>query len=792
MTPTTRLLSAAAATAIAVSSFGIAADANDHTAVAASFDGLDPTRVFPDPLINGDFLQYTAGAVTSGLAMTYVEGLAELENRYGIDREDGGGALIVEDICTYVCDLLEAEDIEILDMRGALVDDAGVRRLLSAGGRELPMITVTAPSTPENPAEDRLDLYFSLSIHGLERAGAEGGLRYLEDLLISFAAEQTGEVPATGSKGPLTGGDPANPDYAEYTVSEVLQLARLHFFAPNPDGWAAGDRIGGAAVFARGNDNGLDLNRQFPTLGWHAGGGQQYNSGNENETKAVISFIEDYLELPEGAADLHGEFGDNVLLAIMFPAGEFDPLQLQGQYRLAEAIKYNVNNSVHPGAAGLLSTIGMNEVQPAEYHTAYDAIGYDDAGFQGDYLVQSGILEMDHEYIFSNLVPASVFIPELEQVHVDTTRALLDATIALTIKAYEDTYAGRSLPGLDYGVDLGGQRIGYVFDPEVMTDLGILTDGSDPSTLVPDTEPAFPPFDELEQQPYTSTNMQWFVDVQRVTHNGTIEPIVNVAGADLSGFDRIVIADDSLSVEDADGWAAIDAWTQAGGDLVLTDAALLGLEVIGLVPTGNVTRTIQYAGEISEVDRDDPLLEGVGGIIRQTYFEVPLGFAPGGDGDLGAPAFSVPADAWPGTVAATVGGVTASQDLLITSTYGNFTDGIVLQSGQPTLGTADHGSGTVTIFGAILPDAGNVGPNTHGLADYALTYAGNGILINALAGVGGPAVVDEAPAPEPTPDPEPAPEPEPEPAPAPLPATGGGWALLGIAAALGASTLRRR
>jgi hypothetical protein len=50
------------------------------------------------------------------------------------------------------------------------------------------------------------------------------------------------------------------------------------------------------------------------------------------------------------------------------------------------------------------------------------------------------------------------------------------------------------------------------------------------------------------------------------------------------------------------------------------------------------------------------------------------------------------------------------------------------------LGTVPLGAGSVTIFGAVLPDASQTSAHTQGLADYALTYAGNAILVNALAG----------------------------------------------------------
>ncbi len=705
------VLAAATVAAVAlVPTVGNTVGPLDATRATDPLSGLDPDRVFPDPLIAGDFIQYTAG--TSPTPFSYLEGLDELVDRYGPATEHP--VITVDEICDLVCDSLD--QTSLTDLGDALVTDAATGQpvqITSAGGRALPVVTVTAPGTPEEVA-DRIDLYFSMSIHGAERAGLEGGIRYIEDLAINYVAEQAGEQRL------LRAGNPEdNPDYAEYTTTEALQKARLHFIAPNPDGWADGDRNDGRGLFHRGNDNGIDLNRQWPTLGWHNRSGPQYDTGSQPEAKAVRALIEDYMGVPEGAADLHGEFGDNVLLAIMFPAGAFDPLQLQAQYRLAEAIKHNVNTSVHPGAGGLLTDYVEGPVYPAEYHTAYDAIGYDDSGFQGDYLVQSGILEMDHEYIFSNLAPSSVFIPELEQVHVDTTRALLDATIAVTIEAY-DNEAGELQ--LDYAVDLDDRAVGYVFDPETI-------DSDDVQT---------PAAFDLPQVEYSSTSMRYFEELGEVLGgDATIAPIAQDFDAtDLEGFDTIVVADDSLAADDADAWGALASWTQADARhrLVLTDAALQGLEAMGAVPQGAVNRTTQYAGEIQGVDRDDPLLEGVGGLIGQTYFEVPLGFAPGGRGDLAAPAWYVDADTWEGSTAAVVGQTDADADLLVVSSQGGPGQEVVLVPGDPAVGTMPFGEGSITIFGAILPDANNVGPNTHGLADYAVTYAGNGILLNAIAG----------------------------------------------------------
>ena len=629
------------------------------TAPAAAQDP-DPTRVFRDPLVAGDFIQYSEDSISP--APKYLSGLAQLEQLYG--------------------------DVIDVDPIGDLVGMPGVK---SVGGREIPVVTVTDESVSD---ARKVDLYISMSIHGLERAGLEGGVRFIEDIARGWTAEQDGGAPYM-----LANGNPERPYYREMTATQVLKAARLVFVDLNPDGWAAGDRRPGTEVsFKRGNDNVydddplgvgplccVDLNRQWPTLGYSRSDREQYKTLNEPEAKAGHKLIEEYLGVPEGAADLHGELDDNVLLAIMFPAGQFDPRGLAQQVELADSIKYNVNHSVFPGAAGALSDTN-DAVYPAEYHTAYDAIGYDDAGFQGDYLVQRGILEMDHEYILSNAAPNSLFVPALEQVHVDTTRELLKATIVTTIQAEKITYTA----------DLGG-KAAYVENARVLrhTDAG-----------VPD-----PPFG-FAQKPYASTSMQYYRDLAKYT-KAPLEPIsaAEVAdGATLTDLDTVVVT--NRHGQSAAFWKSLEDFARDGGNVVLTDAALKGLVDLGIVDAGTVGQVKQEAGKIDEPDRDHPLLRNVTGIVGQTYFEVPLGYPfPHGDIDDQAPAWRVNTAAWEaagGTTAATIG------------------------EGDTALGTVQLGDGKVSIFGAILPDASQKFPHTQGLADYAVTYAGNAILVNAM------------------------------------------------------------
>ncbi len=630
-------------------------------------------RIFPEPLASTDFIQFAVNPATG--KSQYLHGIAQLEQRY--------------------------PDVVDVDPIGELV---GMPELKSAGGREIPVITVTDESVPN---EDKVDLYVSLSIHGLERAGLEGGTRFMEDLAAGWYSERAG-----GEKYLLANGDPKGADYRQMTATEVLREARIVFVNLNPDGWAAGDKVGPTAGYVRGNANRIDLNRQWPTLGFARSSGKQYETLSQPEAKAGFKLVEEHLGVPEGAADLHGENADDVLLAIMFPAGQFDPRGLAQQVSLAESIKYNVNHSAFPGAKGLLSGLGAT-VQPAEYHTAYDAIGYDDAGFQGDYLVQRGILEMDHEYIASNIVPNNAFVPALEQVHVDTTRELLKATIVTTIQAEQ----------IDYTADLKG-TVGYVENPEVLTEAGAPK----------------PPFG-FEQKPYESTSMQYYRDLGKYLAPGSsLVPVTSDTVADgsgLRGLDTLVITDRELprytavdgslaSPDRAAFWGAVRAFAEAGGNVVLTDRGVQGVADLGIVPAGATKRVNQDAGKLTEINRDHELLRDVTGVIGQTYFEVPLGYPFGGDN---SPAWGVDEAAWTaagGTVGAYLGSI--QQDGLLVSAKGE-----VPGTGEAVgLGTVKLGKGRVSVFGAVLPDATQAHPHTQGLADYAVTYAGNAILVNAL------------------------------------------------------------
>lgn len=543
---------------------------------------------------------------------------------------------------------------------------------LSAGGREIYLVEVTDFEAPER---GKRRVAVSLSVHGPERAGLEGGVRYIEDL-VRWAAGDPGHVLANGTE----------PDSTEITVRRALRRAHLYFANINPDGWAAGDLVNGG-VFTRGNANGVDLNREFPTMGWTK---MSYTPLSEPESIAWHRLMRRVR--PHAASDLHGEItsANDAFADLMYPAGEWDPLEQAREERLARHMRSNVERYFELDGVPLDSATGVAGMRPAEYATGYDVVGYDDSGFMGDYFTQRfGALELDVEHFVSHMVPNSLWFAPLEQAHVAAVRGEIEALIVEAIVA----------PRLRVRLDLG--RAGYLFDPAVVTDAGGA--GGQP--------------DGAAYEPYRATRMRYFSDLSRYT----TEPLRRVAIADvargaLEHLDSFVIADDPFPRDPAGRRAdrnayvrALEAWVRAGGNLVLTDGALTLLEPLGIVPGGSVRRDLHNAGHIVIDDFDDPYLRGVHSTASQTYYEVPLGYPADEDA---SPHYTVDAADWQ-----RAGGVALAH---------------TGDESRIALGRVALGRGTIGIFGAVLPAQTERYPHLYGLADYAVTVAGGQILHNML------------------------------------------------------------
>jgi Zinc carboxypeptidase len=553
-----------------------------------------------------------------------------------------------------------------------LLDDPAAT---SFDGRKIWVIEVTDFQAPE---AGKLPVLVSTGVHGAERAGVEGSVRYAEDLARwATTASQPG-----GEDRLLRNGTEA--DSIAVPVSTALRRVHLYMAAINPDGWADGDLDNAPPRFTRGNGRGADLNREFPTLGWT-------NTGNppltEPESIAWTRFARSID--PATSADLHGEMdsANNAYADIMLPAGQWDPLAQARHERLARHMKSNIERYFREKTVAL----GQSEevpLQPAEYATGYDVVGYDAAGFMGDFFSQLGAIDVDIEHLLSHDVPNNVWIPAHEEAHVAAVRAEIETLIIEAI----------ALDDVRVSLDLGDA--GYLFDPRVVTD----ADGYGRA------EP------EEGYEPYSATPMRYFEDLSRfVTEPLRAVDAADVDGDVLTGLDTFVLTtwppppDAQGRVVDIGGTVdALRAFAQAGGNLILTDEGLKALEPLGLATNGSVRRDLTHAGHIDIANFDHEYVEGVHTTASQTYYEVPLGYTDTNN----APHWSVPRTAWEGRGGVTVGTVV---------------------SGRTGLGHISLGEGTVGIIGAVLPPPTEKNEHLFGLADYGVTVAGGQILNNMLA-----------------------------------------------------------
>ncbi len=130
------------------------------------------------------------------------------------------------------------------------------------------VVRVTDESVPDR---NKKRYALSLSIHGIERAGVEGGTRAIEDLVTAGTTGRAGQriVPGTNPPAP--------------TFSQVLRNSIIYFTFPNPDGWQRGSVTTGGVFFQRYNGNGVDVNRDWPDIGFSF---RPYSGLSEPESRA--------------------------------------------------------------------------------------------------------------------------------------------------------------------------------------------------------------------------------------------------------------------------------------------------------------------------------------------------------------------------------------------------------------------------------------------------------------------------------------------------------------------------
>jgi hypothetical protein len=607
----------------------------------------------------------------------------------------------------------------------------------SNDGREILVIKVTDHTIAD---DEKKALLFSLSVHGNERGGLEGGLRTAEDLAIG--AENNGYV-SDGVDGyeSTTG---KRPDFHSYPIAEVLKKQAVYFVDFNIDGWAAGDTFNGSSdrgVYARENTMSTDLNRQMPTVGRIH---RNRNPLQESEMFYGHKLMHDLAEQSGGlmahGADIHGELTSRAYVDIMYPAGEFDSVEHRRMMSIAERVKSVVDATLYAGIqneieeamggdghegfeeflpAGTVRDNAKNTIpsKPAHWATVWDTLAYTDTGFIGDYLATDvAFTGMDYEIFLNHTVPERVWNVYLQENHINMVRAAVKTSMAYSL------YQEEEFSDDNVEIDTIGTA-GYVFNPDTVTDTdenGVGTGPTNEGEVVGlDPEP-------VTQRPYEVSNMKWFEDTNRLMDT----PFVKVTSAEVASdpaaldkLDTLVLADVPLpadasggSVDPAAYYANLKAWVAKGGNLVLTDRALHALGDLSIVAPEAVKdiRVEQPYANIRDFDHD--MVEGLRKNARQLVEAMPLGYEDANDA---SPMTIVDQAAW-----TTAGGHTVG-------TTGNAAGSSDAQT-QTSIGEIAHGLGKIRIVGAALPTPTEENDHRYGLNNYAMTYSGLYIMENSI------------------------------------------------------------
>ncbi len=346
----------------------------------------------------------------------------------------------------------------------------GQAKLLGRDRRPLYLFKVTDAQSPI-PEKDRLHFAYGLSIHGIERAGLEGGVRAMEDLVTWAATMPNKKIIEAPSTRPVP------------TAKETLETSVLYFMTSNPDGWGRGQAApvetldGGPNVnyrpgpfFQRYNGNGAELNREWPTFGYTY---RPYSPGSEPEIYAYAHALKEIASQTTsghfaGGLDLHGQLNAVAFSYTLTGGGQRDYrenfLTVETASRAWEdqsqrlawspyVADKNANGSIDSGETCVANTFCYAD----QWGTTIDTIGYTVTGDLGSWFESEAIgvggVGLDNEMSLSHVAPNNVFEPALEQSHVDGNKGLIYSQLAALIEEqpFEFTPTG---------------KVGYVYNPK--------------------------------------------------------------------------------------------------------------------------------------------------------------------------------------------------------------------------------------------------------------------------------------------------------------------------------------
>ncbi|MFP5219386.1 MAG: M14 family zinc carboxypeptidase [Actinomycetes bacterium] len=338
--------------------------------------------------------------------------------------------------------------------------------------------------TDEASTKDKKLFLFTLSLHGIEKAGVEGGLRAAEDLATWAATDPDQPIMET------------EPD--SLPVGQVLQDSEIWFAMNNPDGWRRGDTNQGGLAYQRYNGNGVDLNRDWPEKGFTF---RPYTPASEPETASFAKVWKSISQKWDGGVDLHGQlidraFSFTLLGASQRPYGKNQRMLqfTQGAYEDAEE-RLSWNPLIKPNDAPPSCALDAPEpgcdpsarVYGVQYGSIWDTIAYTVTGAIGDWADSD--LGLDADFIdnemslshLSNCYTGKCFFPSAEQLHVDGNKSLIYAMVNYTLLPEDQSFRFTG-------------RAAYLTQPERL---------SHPGSPTPAPPPALPPQDPIENQTIT-------------------------------------------------------------------------------------------------------------------------------------------------------------------------------------------------------------------------------------------------------------------------------------------------
>jgi hypothetical protein len=615
------------------------------------------------------------------------------------------------------------------DPRAVSAGQDGIRSYEEGDTGDGKPIFVLKITDHQAPDAGKKPLFFSLSVHGNERGGLEGGVRTAEDLAI--AAEGGGKIVdgVDNYDNSATGRD---PKFNEHEVKDVLAREVVYMVDFNSDGWTIGDLWATPPLpYARGNGLSTDLNRQMPTVGRI---NSQRNPLEESEMKYGTQFMHDVAAAGPGGklaygADIHGELTSQAYMDIMYPAGEFDSVDHRRLMAIAERTKSFIDATLYEGIIDQVEAASSgNEgeavdnnipTKPAHWATVWDTLGYTDTGFIGDYLAQPlAVTGMDYEIAFNHTVPDKAWNVYLQENHINASRGIIKTAMAYALFQEEEFNDANVV------VDPKG-RAGYVINPDTVTDKDENGAGTLPG---PGGDGIGENGKPVPQASYEVTNQRWFKDTNRLMPKpflGLASGDIAESGSFLDYVDTLVLADTEMpadtqgrSVDAERYWANIKAWVQRGGNLVLTDKALHGLPDLGILAADAVKDITVYQPYANMKDFSHPLLAGLRTNARQLVEAPVLGYEIGNDA---SPMTVVDLAAWESAGGKTVG-----------TTGNNSGSSNPAQDSVTSIGELKLGDGLVRIVGGALPTPTEANDHRYGLRNYAMTYTGLYIMENAI------------------------------------------------------------